>query len=81
MLIGAYSLLIAPIENHVNSSAAIFEEEGAYPSLFSWSTSQLDNFTDAVMLLEAADDTANSAINKAMLVYRGISLAINRLRF
>lgn len=69
LLVGAYSLPTESIENHINSSSVIFEVEGAYPSLFPWCTSQLDNWTDAVMLLEAADDTADSAINKAMFAY------------
>lgn len=71
LLIGVYCLPVAPIENHVNSSAEVFEAEGSYPSLFSWCTSRLDNYTDALMLLEAADDTDDSVTNKAMLIYHG----------
>lgn len=72
LLIGVYRLPIELIESNVSSSAETFEEEGKYPSLFFWSTSQLDNFTDAIMMMEAADDTDDSATNKAMLVYRGL---------
>lgn len=71
LLIGAYSLPIASIDNHVRSSAKILENEGTYPSLFSWCTSTLDNFTDAIMLTIASDNKADSTINKAMLIYQG----------
>ena len=71
LLIGAYSLPVAKIDKHVEDSATIFKQEGGYPTLFSWCTSTLDNFTDAIMLLEAADSTNDSAVNRAMRAYRG----------
>lgn len=60
-----------PLENHMSSSAETFETEGLYPSLFFWSSSTLDTITDSLMLLEASDDTDDSAINKALLAYHG----------
>lgn len=71
LLIGAYSLPNASIETHINASAEIFKDEGVSPVLFSWCTSRLDNFTDALMLIEASDVMDDTAINKAMLNYTG----------
>lgn len=49
-----YALPRKPIRQHVAQSREIFEEEGSYPRLVSWQiSSQLDNFTDALMLLMA----------------------------
>lgn len=71
LLIGAYFLPVAKIDKHVEDSATIFKQESVYPTLFSWCTSRLDNFTDAIMLLEAADSTDDSVVNRAMRAYRG----------
>ena len=38
----------------------------------SWCTSQLDNFTDSIMLLESSYNKSDPIINKAMLNYRGM---------
>lgn len=49
-----YALPQDRIRQHVAQSKEIFEEEGSYPRLISWRiSSQLDNFTDALMLLMA----------------------------
>lgn len=71
LLWSVYCLPIDSIEHHVRSSAVTIQEEGTSPQLFSWCHSQLDNFTDSIMLLEAADATEASAFEKAMLAYRG----------
>lgn len=71
LLLAVYSLPTDPIEEHVRSSAVTIQEEGTYPRLYSWCNSQLDNWTDSIMLLEAADATDASALEKAMLAYRG----------
>lgn len=71
LLWAVYCLPIDSIECHVRSSAITIREEGTYPRLYSWCHSQLDNWTDSIMLLEAADDTEASALDKAMLAYRG----------
>ena len=71
LLWAVYCLPIDSIECHVRSSAVTISEEGAYPRLYSWCHSQLDNWTDSIMLLEAADATEASALDKAMLAYRG----------
>ena len=71
LLWAAYCLPIDSIEHHVRSSAVTIQEEGTCPRLYSWCTSQLDNWTDSIMLLEASDATEAPALKKAMLAYRG----------
>ena len=71
LLWAVYCLPIDSIEQHVRSSAVTIQEEGVYPRLYSWCHSKLDNWTDSIMLLEAADATDASALEKAMLAYRG----------
>lgn len=44
--------------------------EGVYPRLTPYASSQLDNWTDAVMLMNASYDGKESVITKAMLVPR-----------
>lgn len=71
LLIGAFSIPIGSIEDHVASTARYLEPEGMYPKLFTWCTSRLDNSTDAIMFLEAADRSQGTLIEKSMLVSRG----------
>ena len=72
LLCGAYSLPTKPIYDNVQKSAVVFEKENTYQILFSWCTSMLDNFTDAYMLLGAADQTEAPVLEKAMMNYPGI---------
>lgn len=71
LLMAVYSLPVDAIDAHVRSSAATIQKEGTYPQLYSWCQSQLDNWTDSIMLLEAADATEASVPEKAMNAYRG----------
>ena len=71
LLYGVYLLPVEPISEHVGASAYTFREEGTYPKLSERFTSRLDNFTDAIILLEAADDSAQSALTGAMNAARG----------
>ena len=66
-----YSLPTASIDKNVKASSSVFSNEGTFPNLFKWCTSKLDNFTDAVMLLEASNDYEADSMQKAMLNYRG----------
>lgn len=71
LLMGCYMLPTARISNHVAESAATFQEEGTYPQIFDWCTSQLDNYTDALMLLNAVYSGGGySVIDQAMSIYR-----------
>lgn len=49
--------------------AEVLEQEGVFPSLTKLCTSQLDNWTDSTMLLNAAYAGDESTIDKAMMVY------------
>ena len=66
-----YSLPMSQINNNVRSSAEVLYEEGTYPSLYSWCFSRSDNFSDAIIMLEASDENDASALENAMLNYRG----------
>lgn len=60
----------ARLERNAVSSAVTFQEEGLYPNLFPWCESRLDNFTDAIMILEAADLVQDTPLRRSLLVYR-----------
>lgn len=71
-LLTAVQLLpIQNIQKNVQRSAVVFQTEGTYHSLFSWCQSQLDNFTDALILLTSSDDAPDTALNRAMYGYNG----------
>lgn len=59
LLFTAYLIPVEYMEQNLKESIPVFEHEGTYPTLIGWSTSVLDNFTDALMLLTAVyeDDT------------------------
>lgn len=67
LLLIAYGIPGKLINNHVKESVKIFEGEGVYPQLVNgYKDSQLDNWTDAVMLLIAVhEDTENSVFKRA----------------
>lgn len=70
LLMGVYLLPIEPINRHMKESAEQLQKEGPYPEVFSWCTSQLDNYTDALILSTAADDnTEQTLLNRAMEAY------------
>lgn len=64
-------LPIRNIQENVQRSAVVFQTEGSYPDLFSWCSSSLDNFTDALILLTSSDDAPDTALNRAMYSYNG----------
>lgn len=54
LLLGAYALPGAPVRAHLMPSAARIEREGLYPAYFGFKLFQMDNYTDTLMLFEAA---------------------------
>lgn len=70
LLVGAYALPTTDINNHIIKSVDVFEQEGTYRILTNLCTSQLDNWTDSVMFLNAGYDGEETLINKALMVYR-----------
>lgn len=71
LLCAVYALPTDRIDKNVQQSARTIREEGTYPKLSQWFTSQLDNYTDSIMLLEAAYDSNTSILNQSMSAYRG----------
>lgn len=67
LLLSAVRLLpAAPMKKNLERSAPVFAEEGIYPSLFTWCTSQLDSTTDALILLISAYDSSENPVVQAM---------------
>ena len=66
LLSAVYLLPVAPMEKNLEKSAATFAEEGIYPSLYSWCTSQLDSTTDALILMISAYGSDKSPFVQAM---------------
>ena len=54
LLLAAYALPGGPVRSHVYTSAQTIAEEGLYPEYFGFKLFQMDNYTDTVMLFEAA---------------------------
>ncbi len=71
LLAAVYRLPVDQINNNVKASANTIRSEGTYPCLSELFTSRLDNFTDSIMLLEAANDTEISPLIDAMNAPRG----------
>ncbi len=71
LLLLGYHLPKDNILQNMRTSAETIRSEGTYPVLSESFTSQLDNWTDSVMLLEIAEETDLSATEKALRVPRG----------
>lgn len=69
LLIMAYRLPIDNINLHLQESVSVFEREGTYPELVGWCTSNLDNWTDAIMLLSAGYSGNETVLEKALTVF------------
>lgn len=69
-LIGAYSIPTDSIRNHIGDSIPTLENEGVYPSLNPHTASQLDNWTDAIMLHSASHPLSGNPIRDAVFVNR-----------
>lgn len=54
LLLGAYALPGGPVRAHLEPSARTIMQEGLYPSYFGFKLFQMDNYTDTLMLMEAA---------------------------
>jgi len=61
-----YSLPVDRINANMSSSAEVIKSEGEYPHILPWCTSQLDNFTDSIMLLIASEPLHGNALESAM---------------
>lgn len=54
LLLGAYALPGGPVRQNLADSAQTIIQEGLYPSYFGFKLFQMDNYTDTLMLMEAA---------------------------
>ena len=54
LLLAAYALPGEPVRQHVYDSAVKIADEGLYPEYFGFKLFQMDNYTDTIMLTEAA---------------------------
>lgn len=77
LLTAVYLLPVGRIEEHVRQSAETMQREGDYPVISAYFTSRLDNYTDSLMLNEAAYKTEESALQRALLVSRGSIEGLN----
>lgn len=66
LMTAVYMIPVDRIEDNVILSAQFLKEEGKYHNAFPWCTSRLDNFTDSIMLTEAAYDSDKPDIIEAM---------------
>lgn len=79
LLMAVYLLPTAPIQQHLSEyipyRSSDTDPEAAYPSLSPLCTSRLDGSTDSIILLQSADDTPDTLLHKALLVYCGSTSA------
>ena len=68
LLLGIFSAPVSVDEGRVNAAAAIMKEEGSFPEEV-YSRRMLDNYTDSLMLLEAADEGSEALLDRAVNVY------------
>ena len=54
LLLAAYALPGEPVRDHVYDSAVKIAGEGLYPEYLNFKLFQMDNYTDTIMLTEAA---------------------------
>lgn len=54
LLLAAYALPGAPVRASILRSCSTLEREGLYPEFFGFKLFQMDNYTDTIMLFEAA---------------------------
>lgn len=55
-------------EEHMKAAANTLSAEGVYPDITEKATSRLDNYTDSIMLLNAAYSAEGSVFNQAMKI-------------
>ena len=79
-LLAACSLIPAErLQQHLVESAELMQEETLYQKITPLCTSQLDNFTDSIMLKTAADDTQDTPLRRAMMAATSPASAVTVL--
>lgn len=69
-LVAVYCIPTDGINANIADSVELLEREGLYPRLNSNASSQLDSWTDAIMLHTAGYETTESPVREAVLVNR-----------
>ena len=54
LLLAAFALPGGPVRANIARSVPLLQQEGLYPELFGFKLFQMDNYTDTIMLFEAA---------------------------
>lgn len=72
LMIMAFSIPLNNIDKNLKNSVKLIEERIEKPILFEHSTSQIDIFTDSLMLLESSNRSDDSVIKRAMFVYHPV---------
>lgn len=66
LLTAVFALPVSAMQENLARSAQILSEEGAYHRLYEFCTSNLDNWTDATMLLIASHEGEGTVLERAM---------------
>lgn len=66
LLLGAYALPGEPVRANIAKSVPLLQEEGLYPEFFGFKLFQMDNYTDTIMLFEAASADETSPLQAMM---------------
>ncbi|HIX18557.1 MAG TPA: hypothetical protein H9860_09610 [Candidatus Gemmiger faecavium] len=66
LLLGAYALPGEPVRANIERSVPLLQEEGLYPEFFGFKLFQMDNYTDTIMLFEAASADETSPLQAMM---------------
>ena len=61
-----------PMQQHLRQSADIFQATGKFPNLYTWCSSKLDNYSDAIMLMMAGNVSKEKPVEYAMMSYHGV---------
>lgn len=71
LLTAVYCIPTDPIDQNVAQSALTIQKEGIYYSISNWFFSRLDNWTDSIILMEAAIREDTSALKAAVNAVHG----------
>lgn len=72
LLTAVFCIPVDSIDKHVAQSAQTIYNEGTYPCLSTWFHSQLDNWTDSIILMEAAKGRDTNALEAAANASHGL---------
>ena len=77
LLTAVYCIPIASVEKNVTRSAQTMQNEGTYPVVSKWFHSTLDNWTDAIILMETSTIQGANALEGAINASHGFINSTN----